>query len=99
LGHPDAFASAGLATEVVDPKFHTPPNSRWPVYIAAEEDRDAIEIQLRTQMRPADLAKIEILALPCDSAPLREPGLLYLPQPCVVPGGRFNEMYAWDKPH
>src|SRR5204863_2383308 len=25
-----------------------------------------------------------------------EPGLLYLPQPYVVPGGRFNEMYGWD---
>ena len=24
------------------------------------------------------------------------PGLLYLPEPYVVPGGRFNEMYGWD---
>jgi len=23
-------------------------------------------------------------------------GLLYLPEPYVVPGGRFNEMYGWD---
>src|SRR6185437_7203853 len=23
-------------------------------------------------------------------------GLLYLPKPWVVPGGRFNEMYGWD---
>ena len=23
-------------------------------------------------------------------------GLLYLPNPYVVPGGRFNEMYGWD---
>ncbi len=23
-------------------------------------------------------------------------GLLYLPHPYVVPGGRFNEMYGWD---
>ena len=23
-------------------------------------------------------------------------GVLYLPQPYVVPGGRFNEMYGWD---
>jgi alpha,alpha-trehalase len=27
---------------------------------------------------------------------LPEPGLLYLPEPYVVPGGRFNEMYGWD---
>lgn len=29
-----------------------------------------------------------------DSLP--QPGLLYLPHPYVVPGGRFNEMYGWD---
>ena len=27
---------------------------------------------------------------------LPTPGLLYLPNPYVVPGGRFNEMYGWD---
>jgi alpha,alpha-trehalase len=27
---------------------------------------------------------------------LAVPGLLYLPHPYVVPGGRFNEMYGWD---
>jgi alpha,alpha-trehalase len=27
---------------------------------------------------------------------LPTPGLLYLPGPYVVPGGRFNEMYGWD---
>ena len=27
---------------------------------------------------------------------VREHGLLYLPKPYVVPGGRFNEMYGWD---
>ncbi len=27
---------------------------------------------------------------------LHDIGLLYLPSPYVVPGGRFNEMYGWD---
>jgi len=27
---------------------------------------------------------------------IQPPGLLYLPEPYVVPGGRFNEMYGWD---
>jgi alpha,alpha-trehalase len=27
---------------------------------------------------------------------LKHPGLLYLPNRYVVPGGRFNEMYGWD---
>ncbi len=29
-------------------------------------------------------------------AAVAKPGLLYLPHPYVVPGGRFNEMYGWD---
>jgi len=31
-----------------------------------------------------------------DPTKLERPGLLYLPKPYVVPGGRFNEMYGWD---
>jgi neutral trehalase len=27
---------------------------------------------------------------------LGQSGLLYLPKPYIVPGGRFNEMYGWD---
>jgi alpha,alpha-trehalase len=27
---------------------------------------------------------------------MHTPGLLYLPNPYIVPGGRFNEMYGWD---
>lgn len=29
-------------------------------------------------------------------AAIPTPGLLYLPHPYIVPGGRFNEMYGWD---
>ena len=47
-------------------------------------------------MPPADFEKIEIRRLPLDLTKLQEPGLLYLPRPYVVPGGRFNEMYGWD---
>lgn len=41
---------------------------------------------------PAPIEKpggINVRAIPA-------PGLLYLPNPYVVPGGRFNEMYGWD---
>ena len=31
-----------------------------------------------------------------DPKELPDSGLLYLPEPYVVPGGRFNEMYGWD---
>ena len=47
---------------------------------------------------------LEVLHLPkkihkpgeVDPTTLTRPGLLYLPKPYVVPGGRFNEMYGWD---
>jgi alpha,alpha-trehalase len=31
-----------------------------------------------------------------DAAKIEPHGLLYLPNPYVVPGGQFNEMYGWD---
>lgn len=31
-----------------------------------------------------------------DTSKINPPGLLYLPEKYVVPGGRFNEMYGWD---
>lgn len=31
-----------------------------------------------------------------DASSIHPPGLLYLENPYVVPGGRFNEMYGWD---
>jgi alpha,alpha-trehalase len=48
--------------------------------------------------------KINVLHLPhtiqkigeIDPRELPEQGLLYLPDPYVVPGGQFNEMYGWD---
>jgi alpha,alpha-trehalase len=47
-----------------------------------------------------DLPEIEIRQLPPLSEPLEiadhQHSLMYLPQPYVVPGPRFNEMYNWD---
>src|SRR5262249_49136032 len=47
---------------------------------------------LAAVLSPAQLTKIALRPL----GPAPEPGLLYLPEPYVVPGGRFNEMYGWD---
>jgi alpha,alpha-trehalase len=46
-------------------------------------------------MTQESFAKIELRQLPDEHAAIREQGLLYLPFPYVVPGGRFNEMYGW----
>jgi alpha,alpha-trehalase len=82
-----------LATSAVDPKFHPEPGGRWPVFISAREDRGKVEAQLRREIDPGDLRLIDLRTLPDLSPPQ---GLLYLPRPYVVPGGRFNEMYGWD---
>ena len=85
-----------LPAAAKDPKLHLPPGSRWPVYFPAAEGKAKIEAALRAQLSNRDLATIDLLPLPKDPAGLREHGLLYLPHPYVVPGGRFNEMYGWD---
>ncbi len=85
-----------LAQSAVDPKFQAGPDGRWPVYLARGEDLAAIRRQLQNEMTAADLKRIDLRTLPPDAGPLKEQGLLYLPRPYVVPGGRFNEMYGWD---
>ena len=85
-----------LGTAAVDPKFHADPDGRWPVYVSRSEDIRRIARQLHQELAPAAFARIELRVLPDDPSKLEEQGLLYLPNPYVVPGGRFNEMYGWD---
>ncbi|HVG18829.1 MAG TPA: trehalase family glycosidase [Blastocatellia bacterium] len=87
---------AKLADAAVDPKFKREAGKRWPVYVSGKEDLRRVEQTLRSQMSEADFNKIELRRLPDDAREISEHGLLYLPHPYVVPGGRFNEMYGWD---
>ena len=89
-------SNAQLAHAAVDPKFHTVAGNHWPVYVPSGENLARIRESLRAQMKPEDFAQIELIQLPRDARAVREQGLLYLPFPYVVPGGRFNEMYGWD---
>jgi alpha,alpha-trehalase len=89
-------SNARLAAAAVDPKFHRAANERWPVYVPSNEDTNRIATSLNTQMSAADFGKIELRRLPDDAREIQTHGLLYLPHPYVVPGGRFNEMYGWD---
>ena len=89
-------SNAQLAKAAADPKFHLQPGTRWPVYVPRSENLKRVEQTLRAEMSPEDFARIELRPLPEDPREIREPGLLYLPHPYVVPGGRFNEMYGWD---
>jgi alpha,alpha-trehalase len=89
-------SSAQLAKAAPDPKFKPMADGRWPVYVSRRENVKRIEQDLRAQMSAEDFATIDIRQLPNDVNEVREHGLLYLPHPYVVPGGRFNEMYGWD---
>lgn len=85
-----------LAHAAADPKFKLGPDQALLVYAPAKESIDKIKASLRAQMPAADFARITVEPLPADTSTVTQPGLLYLPHPYVVPGGRFNEMYGWD---
>jgi alpha,alpha-trehalase len=74
---------ADLPRAAPDDKVPHAPGTPWPVYFPATEP-------------PPDLQGIALRPLPANPASITEHGLLYLPRPYVVPGGRFNEMYGWD---
>lgn len=89
-------SNSNLATAAVDPKFHPDADGRWPVYISRTEDVQLVDEGLRREMPAAGFKTIDVMPLPEDLDSLKAQGLLYLPHPYVVPGGRFNEMYGWD---
>ena len=84
---------ADLPAAARDDKVPHAPGAPWPVYFPATGDRAAIEAAVARAVPPARLRDIVLRPLP---AAITEHGLLYLPRPYVVPGGRFNEMYGWD---
>ncbi len=89
-----ARTHAQMPQAAVDPKM--PPRATWPLYVSAKENLAAIKAQLARELAPAEFAKLDLRVLPEDLSQLTDQGLLYLPGPYVVPGGRFNEMYGWD---
>ncbi|MGC8549954.1 MAG: trehalase family glycosidase [Acidobacteriaceae bacterium] len=79
---------------LIDPKLHTTPVLYLPHDLPMPADVAAMQHR----------CKVRVLRLPdtithfgqINPAQIKTPGLLYLPHPYVVPGGRFNEMYGWD---
>jgi alpha,alpha-trehalase len=78
-----------------DPKVPHTPGTPWVIYVAPDRARDAAA-DLARALPASDLARIDLRALVGDSTFFAQHGLLYVPRPYVVPGGRFNEMYGWD---
>ncbi len=77
-----------------DPKLTTAPHlylpADFPIPAAVHELETRCHVQVKTLPSSADhLGKTGVEAI-------NPPGLLYLENRYVVPGGRFNEMYGWD---
>jgi alpha,alpha-trehalase len=88
-------SNATLHLAAPDPKMHRPAGEPSTVYVARSENFDRIREELRATLTAAQLRTIDLRPLPERVQPDQH-GLLYLPKPYVVPGGRFNEMYGWD---
>jgi alpha,alpha-trehalase len=85
-----------LQRALPDPKMPRKPGEPWLLYVSPQESRTRVHDELTRELGGDAMKQIEIRVLPRDVLSIEEHGLLYLPRPYVVPGGRFNEMYGWD---
>jgi alpha,alpha-trehalase len=79
---------------VVDSKVTTAPILYLPAGMATPPAVTAMQRECSVQVERLP-RKIEHMG-DVKVAEIPKEGLLYLPNPYVVPGGRFNEMYGWD---
>ena len=79
---------------VVDPKLA----AASVLYIPADFDEPAAvrEMEKKCSVQVKHLPQVIHKLGDVDTSNLEPPGLLYLDNKYVVPGGRFNEMYGWD---
>ena len=79
---------------IVDPKIAATPVLYLPKDMTEPE---AVKLLTSNCKVRAERLPIEIHRLgEVNTSNFDPPGLLYLPNKYVVPGGRFNEMYGWD---
>ena len=72
------------------------PAKKTIIYVSRKEDINKVKNEFKHTLRKEAYNNIKILYLPRNLKNIFHHGLLYLPHPYVVPGGRFNEMYGWD---
>jgi alpha,alpha-trehalase len=79
---------------VVDPKVSTPAVLYLPAKLAepATVEHLVSDCHVQVERLPMEIQHLGEI----DASKVQPPGLLYLPNKYVVPGGRFNEMYGWD---
>jgi len=79
---------------IVDPKIKAAPVLYLPAGYAepASVQKLAADCNVRVEHLPVEIHRLGEI----DAGKIQPPGLLYLENKYVVPGGRFNEMYGWD---
>ena len=70
------------------PVLYLPEELPMPAQVAALQAHCNVRVE-RLPKRVEHFGELKLTDIPT-------PGLLYLPNKYVVPGGRFNEMYGWD---
>lgn len=86
--------STSDCSSLADPKLKTQPVLYVPLdfQIPSGDLRRIQQCRITLKKLPKTITHIDDLK----SGDLPRQGLLFLPHPYVVPGGRFNEMYGWD---
>jgi alpha,alpha-trehalase len=79
---------------LVDPKIKSPALLYLPKELPAPTDVVALQSKCNVKVERLPVRILQFGQI--EPADIRAPGLLYLPNAYVVPGGRFNEMYGWD---
>jgi alpha,alpha-trehalase len=79
---------------VVDPKVNTPSILYLPAGMTEPAAVQQLSHRCNVQVEHLPIKMGRVGEIGTSNIP--PPGLLYLPNPYVVPGGRFNEMYGWD---
>jgi Trehalase len=79
---------------VVDPKVNSKPVIYVPAEMAIPEMLEGMKSRCGVELQHLPKLIHQLGDLRPDAS--MRPGLLYLPNPYVVPGGHFNEMYGWD---
>lgn len=85
-----------IRAALTDPKWAAPSGGPPPLYIGPRERPERIRKRLEKSLSEEALAGLDIRVVPHEHNEITDHGLLYLPGRYVVPGGRFNELYAWD---
>jgi alpha,alpha-trehalase len=79
---------------IVDPKIKAAPVLYLPAGYAEPTtvQKLAADCNVHVEHLPVEIHRLGEI----DASKIQPPGLLYLENKYVVPGGRFNEMYGWD---